>query len=177
MHTSNVVAAWIASGHDRLQEGMQSVGVDARELAALTLVATHDGCSVEWLRQRIRLTQSGTVRLVDRLGDRGLAQRGTSTGRGVPLHLTTAGQERLAQWHHTRERVVDALLTGVPAQQRPMLVDLLATALQAEERLRPQADATCRTCSWPECGQDCPVDRSVPDPAGRVADPARSAPE
>ena len=124
----------------------------------------NDGRSVEWLRIRIGLTQSGTVRLVDRLSDRGLLQRGPSTGRGVPLHLTAGGHEVLERWHQARESAVDGLLTGVPAGQRPELVQAIAAALMAEERVRPQADATCRTCSWPECGEDCPVDRSVPDP-------------
>ena len=164
MHTPNVVAAWTVAANDLLQDGMRSVGVDARELAALTLVSTHDGCSVEWMRVRIGLTQSGTVRLVDRLSDRGLLHRGASTGRGVPLHLTGPGQQLLQQWHHARDDVVDDLLTGVPPQQRSALVQAMAAALLAKERARPQADATCRTCSWAACGQDCPVDRSVPDP-------------
>lgn len=43
-------------------------GLGLRDVAALTLVASHEGCSVDWLRSRIGLTQSGTVRLVDRLG-------------------------------------------------------------------------------------------------------------
>jgi DNA-binding MarR family transcriptional regulator len=162
MHTSNVVAAWILAGHDRLREGMRSAGVDDRELAAVTLVSTHDGCTVEWLRVRIGLTQSGTVRLVDRLSERGMLQRGPSTGRGVPLHLTPDGEQLLQEWHEVRERTVQGLLTAVPVEQRAGLVQAMATALLSEERARPQADATCRTCSWPECGQDCPVDRSVP---------------
>jgi DNA-binding MarR family transcriptional regulator len=166
MHTPNVVAAWTITAHDRLQEGMQTVGVDARDLAALTLVSTHDGCSLEWLRARIGLTQSGTVRLVDRLSDRGLLQRGASTGRGVPLHLTGQGQQLLQQWQQARDGVVEHLLAGVPAEQRSVLVRAMAAALLTEQRDRPQADATCRTCSWAECGQDCPVDRSVPGTDG-----------
>ena len=170
MHTSNVVAAWALTAHARLREGMRTIGLDDRELAALTLVATHDSCSVEWLRVRVGLTQSGTVRLVDRLSDRGLLRRGSSTGRGVPLHLTAHGERLLQQWHEKRESAVASLLAGLPTGQRPALVQAMATALLAEERDRSQADATCRTCTWPACEPDCPVDRSVPEPD---ATPAR----
>jgi hypothetical protein len=38
---------------------------------------------------------------------------------------------------------------------------LLAKSLRATDRARAEADATCRTCDWPACGEDCPVDLSV----------------
>src|SRR4051795_11139793 len=67
MHISNVVAAYVLTVHDQLRGGMRQAELEPRELAALTLVAEHDGCSQDWLRPRVELTQSGTVRLVDRL--------------------------------------------------------------------------------------------------------------
>jgi DNA-binding MarR family transcriptional regulator len=162
MHTSNVVAAYVLTVHDQLRAGMQLAELDPRELAALTLVAEHDGCWLDWLRGRIELTQSGTVRLVDRLAGRDLLRRGVSTGRGVPLHVTERGADSLQRWRAERDRIVDDLLAGVPAEQRSLLVDAMAGVLAAQQRRRPQADATCRTCSWEACGRDCPVDRSVP---------------
>jgi hypothetical protein len=112
----------------------------------------------------VGLTQSGTVRLVDRLTARQLLRRGVSSGRGVPLHLTEAGERHLDQWRQTRDAVVGDLLAGLSESRRRELVDAMSLALTAQSRVRPEADATCRTCSWVECGQDCPVDRSVPDP-------------
>jgi DNA-binding MarR family transcriptional regulator len=161
MHSGNIVAAWIVSAQDRLREGMQQAELDPRELAALTLVASHDGCPMDWLRARVDLTQSGTVRLVDRLAGQDLLHRGGSTGRGVPLHVTERGRQRLDRWHQARDAVVEDLFAGVPAGQRQALIDSMALALTARERARPEADATCRTCSWADCGQDCPVDHSV----------------
>jgi DNA-binding MarR family transcriptional regulator len=165
MHTSNVVAAYVLTVHDRLRAGMQHAELDPRELAALTLVAEHDGCSLDWLRARIELTQSGTVRLVDRLAGRELLRRGASTGRGVPLHVTERGTDSLDRWRAERDHIVDDLLAAVPAEQRSLLVDAMAGVLAGQQRRRPQADATCRTCSWEACGRDCPVDRSVPSTA------------
>jgi DNA-binding MarR family transcriptional regulator len=161
MHIGNVVAAYVLTVHDQLRGGMRHAELDSRELAALTLVAEHDGCSLDWLRGRIELTQSGTVRLVDRLAGRDLLRRGVSTGRGVPLHVTERGSDSLERWRSERDRIVDDLLAAVPAEQRSLLVDAMAGVLAGQRRRRPQADATCRTCSWEACGRDCPVDRSV----------------
>jgi DNA-binding MarR family transcriptional regulator len=162
MHISNVVVAWATAVHDRLRAGMREIGVEPRDLAALTLVSAYDGCSPDWLRQRVDLTQSGTVRLIDRLVDRGLLTRGPSTGRGVPLHVTPAGDELLRRWARSRDRIVDDLLAGLPEQPATTLIAAMADALRTERRFRAEADATCRTCTWPACGVDCPVDRSVP---------------
>src|SRR3954451_16024545 len=86
MHTANVVVAWINAVQDRLRAQMRELGAEGRDLAALTLVAAYDGCSQDWLRPRIELTQSGTVRLVDRLAARGLPNPGAATGPRGPLH-------------------------------------------------------------------------------------------
>src|SRR5918998_4530380 len=164
MHTANVVAAWAVTTTDRIRDGMARAGMDPRELAALTLVATHDGCSLDWLRQRIGLTQSGTVRLVDRLSGKQQLRRGSSTGRGVPLHLTETGQQYLREWQGVQSDNVDGLLAGLTTDQRDALVAGLARALATQERALPEADATCRTCTWDACRPECPVDRSVRGP-------------
>ncbi|SHN46494.1 MarR family winged helix-turn-helix transcriptional regulator [Cryptosporangium aurantiacum] len=161
MHTGNVVVAFALTVHDRVRAAAQDAGLDPRELAALTLVAEHDGCSVDWLRTRVGLTQSGTVRLVDRLAGRNLLRRGRSTGRGVPLHVNPEGAAVLASWERVRDATVDSLLSGLTPEQRASFVDAVAALLTADPRRRPEADATCRTCTWAACGQNCPVDLSV----------------
>ncbi|GIF77826.1 MarR family transcriptional regulator [Asanoa siamensis] len=161
MHTGNVVVAWVTTAQDRLQGAVRAADLDLRELAALTLIAEHEGCSLEWLRVRVALTQSGTVRLVDRLAARSLLRRGHSTGRGVPLHLTGEGAARLTQWREARDAVVEELLAGMPYTLRGPVVDAMAAALLVSSRRRAEADATCRSCSWAACGDDCPVDGSV----------------
>jgi DNA-binding MarR family transcriptional regulator len=161
MHTSNVVVAWLATAQDRLGDGVAEVGLHPRELAALTLVHTHEGCSVEWLRARVGLTQSGTVRLVDRLAARGLLVRGEPAGRGVPLRVTAAAVAVLERWRQARDGIVEGLLEGVPAGIRQTVVNGMAAALLTQRRRRVEADASCRQCSWAQCGDDCPVDHSV----------------
>jgi DNA-binding MarR family transcriptional regulator len=161
MHTGNVVVAWVFSVQDRLRTVLSRLGVEQRDLAALTLIGAYDGCLLEWLRVRIALTQSGTVRLVDRLATRGLLERGSALGRGVPLHLTAAGAALLDQWSQARDQAIAAVLDELPEDMRTVMVQGMTRGLQARSRLRPEADATCRVCTWPACGADCPVDRSV----------------
>jgi DNA-binding MarR family transcriptional regulator len=162
MHIDNVVSAWVVGAYDALVGAAAEVGLDPRALAALTLVATHGGCSGEWLRRRVGLTQSGTVRLVDRLEAEGLVRRARAGGRGIALTVTPDAEELLARWHAARGRVVDELLAGCSAQQRSALAGALATSLEHHPRERAEADSACRTCDWPACGETCPVDRSVP---------------
>jgi DNA-binding MarR family transcriptional regulator len=104
MHYENVVSAWVLHAHDALVAAAEEEELDPRELAALTLISSHAGSSIEWLRPRVGLTQSGTVRLVDRLESEGLVRRGGGTGRAVALTLTRAGAARLVRWNAARER-------------------------------------------------------------------------
>jgi DNA-binding MarR family transcriptional regulator len=140
---------------------MRRLALEQRDLATLTLVAAYADCSQDWLRARIELTQSGTVRLIDRLAARGLLERGRSSGRGVPLRLTAAGSALLDQWSQARDETVASVLDVLPEQIRASMVRGMTEALLARPRLRAEADATCRACTWPACSADCPVDRSV----------------
>src|SRR5947207_15829811 len=130
MHIPNVISAWVLDAHDALVDAAaREAALDPRELAALTLVSSHSGSSVDWLRGRIGLTQSGTVRLVDRLQAAGLLDRSRAGGRGVALAVTAEGADRLARWNVARERVVDDLLESIPPRERSSLATSLAGAL------------------------------------------------
>jgi DNA-binding MarR family transcriptional regulator len=158
---ANAVSAWVLEAHDALAEAAErEVGLDPRELAALTLIASHEGCSVEWLRGRVGLTQSGTVRLLDRLQSARLVRR-SRAGRAVALAISGEGTARLTRWQAARARVVDRLLADLGDGDGDAIVASLAPALERRRRQRPEADIACRTCDWPACADRCPVDRSV----------------
>ena len=162
MSESNIWAAWTLRSHDALSAAVAAAappGLGLRDLAALTLIATHDGCSADWLWSRIGLTQSGTVRLIDRLERLGYIVRARS-GRVLELSLTPAGEELLETWNAARDQARREVLDGLtPAEQR-RFNDLLATALRRTARAQSEADSTCRLCNWPVCAE-CPVDESV----------------
>jgi DNA-binding MarR family transcriptional regulator len=162
MHSTNVWTAWALRVHDGLTQAADRMGLDIRACTALTLIGTHDGCSADWLRRRVGLTQSGTVRLVDRLSALGLVARGARTGRLSSLSLTAEGRARLAQWIRYRDQAIGDLVGSAEPAHLERLTAVLAAMLEGEQRTRPEADAACRACDWPACGTDCPVDRSVP---------------
>lgn len=162
MSESNVWAAWTLRSHDALSAAVAAAappGVALRDLAALTLIASHDGCSADWLWSRIGLTQSGTVRLIDRLERLGYVDRARS-GRVLELSLTAAGADLLASWNSARDQARHEVLDGLTPAERRRFNDLLATALRRTTRARTEADSTCRLCNWPIC-TECPVDESV----------------
>ena len=161
MHMENAITAWAVGLHDELAAAAQGLGVGVRDIAALTLVASHPDVPIDWLRARIGLSQPGTVRLVDRLSAAGLVRRAAREGRSVHLAVTPAGQDLLRRWTQERDQAVDRRTVGLSAGQQAQLAGLLALTLSTPDRPRAEADRTCRTCDWPACGDDCPVDRSI----------------
>jgi DNA-binding MarR family transcriptional regulator len=158
MHESNLWAAWTLLSHDMLT-GALPTGLGLRDASALTLIGSHPGCSADWLWARIGLTQSGTVRLIDRLQGLGYVGR-ERTGRSIRLTLREAGEEAVRTWNQAREAASTAVLRGLTGAQRAQLAELLELGLRSTERIRVEADSTCRLCDWNACKR-CPVDRSV----------------
>jgi DNA-binding MarR family transcriptional regulator len=79
---------------DRIRVATLPAGLGLRDAAALPLIGSHPGCSADWLWARIGLTQSGTVRLVDRLEGLEYLSR-EKAGRSVRLTLLAAGKAAL----------------------------------------------------------------------------------
>jgi DNA-binding MarR family transcriptional regulator len=163
MHTNlNVAAAWALATVDAIAAACAQAGLSEREVAALVLLGSHPGAGVDWLFPRLGLTQSGTVRLVDRLAEAGLAERGAPGGRrGIPLALTGPGRERLDHALAERAGALAAATAGLTPDEQDLLAGLAAKALAARPRDRSGADAACRLCDWPGCPRPCPVDASV----------------
>jgi DNA-binding MarR family transcriptional regulator len=164
--TNNIMALAV-SATDAVAAGYARLGLAEREVAALVLVGSHPAAQVDWLHGRLGLTQSGTVRLVDRLAAAGLIQRGRpGPGRRVPLSLTPAGRDQLARAMTARDDALFGTLEPLSAREREIFAALTAKALAGQPRDRSVADATCRLCDWPACAAACPVDSSVASPAG-----------
>jgi DNA-binding MarR family transcriptional regulator len=165
MSESNIWVAWTLRSHDALAAAVAEVappGLGLRDFAAFTLIASHEGCSADWLWDRIGLTQSGTVRLIDRLERLGYVVRARQ-GRVLELSLTAAGVELLERWNAARDRAGHEVLDELTPTERRRFNELLSTVLRRTARARADADTTCRLCNWPVCSE-CPVDESVGDP-------------
>jgi DNA-binding MarR family transcriptional regulator len=160
VHISNVLVAWALGAHDLLAEAAADIDLDLRSVAALTLVDSHDGATVDWLAPRVGLSQSATVRLVDRLESASWVDR-RRVGREVALTSTAAGRRVLGRWQAHTDAVAESLTSELGPDELAELIRLLASTLARRARPRTLADRACRTCDWKACGNDCPVDRSV----------------
>ena len=162
----NVLAAWLLAAGDDVRTSAATTGLSTGKAAALVLVSNNPGCSVDWLRARMGLTHSGTVRLVDRLAGADLLRRGTAThdGRAVALTTTSAGDEQVAQIHAVRTGVITRLLEDLPEATAAALLEVATVQLRSTPRNNVQADVTCRLCRLASCLPHCPVDESVPQP-------------
>ncbi len=93
----NVIGAFALAVADDFKDAMQDLA-DGNESAcsALIVIGQESGLSVDRLSKILRLSQPGTVRLVDRLAEAKLVERKTgSDRRSVALRLTDAGKRQV----------------------------------------------------------------------------------
>lgn len=132
--------------------------------AALMTIAHHPGLSIERLSAALGLTQSGGVRLIDRLVGDGLVRREKLTARSLKLQLTARGERAVRRVEQARIAAAAEVLSPLSAAERrqfeAMLARLLAARTHGEDDLR----RICRLCSFDACeseGQACPVARAA----------------
>ena len=92
------------------------------KLRALDLLAEHGGLRIGELADRVGVDDTTATRMVDRIEELGLAQRGPVEGdrRAIVVELTEDGHE---------------LVSGVLSQRHQFFVDVLAT-LDPDERVQ-----------------------------------------
>jgi len=136
-----------------------ATGLSPQELAALVLIRNRPGCSVTWLHERLGLTQSGAVRLIDRLQELGLVNRARTAGRReVSLSISPRGEAVADRGVSARGRAIESQLDGLPSADRDELLSLIERLLRARSRPRDEGDVACRLCDWSLCTPDCPMD-------------------
>lgn len=157
------MGAWLVAAGDRVRAATAAAGTAPLEAEALVQVHNDPGRSVDWLRARLDLSHSGTVRLVERLAGAGLLHRGVATAdaRAAALTLTEVGQQRVAALFAARERAVGQLLAEVPEAAQIGLWEMADAQLRTTARDRIAADVTCRLCEVDVCVPVCPVEASI----------------
>ncbi len=170
---TNALSAWVVVAGDLAERAtVEASDLPERGLAALVLVRNRPGCGIDSLSRRLGLTQSGAVRLVDRLERLGLLARERTPGRrDVPLHLTRPGHARLRRGLTARAATLETLLSPLSPPEREQLIELLSKSLARGRRRREEADVACRLCDWDACRPDCPLDASVVDEIGGAREP------
>jgi DNA-binding MarR family transcriptional regulator len=134
--------------------------------SAISLLRWMPGLPMQRLATCLGLSQSATVRLVDRLSTAGLVERRREAdGHQVHVFLTPNGSAAATRIHRTRARVLERLVTRLQPEDQDQL-------LRISERLAAQlpndqwhAMHVCRLCHFRSCGDDddCPVWDSVRD--------------
>ena len=160
---ANLLGALALAVSDRL-EGAVTQTARLSENDAVALSALHhflDSPRVDLLAQVLGLTSSGTVRLVDRLEDAGLARRVTGAdGRVTSVALTASGRRRAQALTRARMELVEQALAPLTPVERRRFGELAGKILAGLVRPPGATRWTCRLCDLVACGRPeahCPV--------------------
>lgn len=134
---------------------------DSAPAALAALYHFLDRPSVDLLRQVLGLTSSGTVRLLDRLAESGLIERGPGAdARSTAVSLTAAGREVAARVCRDRGAVLDRALAVLTPAERAEFTDLAGKVLVGLMRGPGATRWMCRLCDTGICRGapgGCPV--------------------
>lgn len=160
---ANVFGALALIVADQMAEATASAAGRA-DSAAAALAALHhflDRPSVDLLRQVLGLTSSGTVRLLDRLAESGLIERGPGAdGRTTAVTLTGTGSAVAEQVCGARADVLDRALSALTPAERTEFTTLAGKMLVGMMRGPGAVRWMCRLCDTGICRGapgGCPV--------------------
>jgi DNA-binding MarR family transcriptional regulator len=153
----NVIGAWVLAVADAMRLAVEeSAGLSGAGPAALVAVVADPGIRIDDLKRVLGLTHPGTVRLVDRLVDRGWVERRPGTGRTVHVMPTRNGRQAEKRLIAAREQAVADLMAVLAAPQRRQLARAVAPMLSQQTRDLDSRRRLCRLCDRPACAE-CPV--------------------
>lgn len=158
----NLLGAFAVAVGDRLSAAMEGTGRWTLSVAAaLNVLADRPGLSVDELAVAIGLSQSATVRLVDRMERALLVQRRPSgLGRRLALQLTADGQEQARQAQEARTAGLAEALASLPEDRRAGLLAGITDLLEAWLPDAAAAGRACRLCDQRRClAAGCPLPR------------------
>jgi DNA-binding MarR family transcriptional regulator len=130
--------------------------------AAMILIRENPDSRIEALARYLALSHSGTVRLVDRLVEKGwVAREACDDKRAVVLVLTKPGEKVTERLLAGRQKSLARALDGVSAADRKVLERLLPQMLNNLVPDGATADHTCRYCDSGVCEREgCPLPAS-----------------
>jgi DNA-binding MarR family transcriptional regulator len=146
---------------------------DSAPAALAALQHFLDRPSVDLLRQVLGLTSSGTVRLLDRLAESGLVERGPGAdARSTAVSLTPAGRITARQVCSARAEVLDRALAVLTPRERAEFTELAAKILVGLMRGPGAVRWMCRLCDTGICRGapgGCPVGNAARERYAGVA--------
>lgn len=181
--TANLLGALALAVTDRcVQEAAEANGHPESDAAALSAIHQFlGGTSIELLASVIGLSQSGTVRVVNRLEREGLLQRGPGrNGRTTSVLPTSAGERAARRIESTRLRLLGRALEPLDATEQETLATLAGKVLVGMMRQPGATRWTCRLCHLAACGRQkghCPIEQAARARYGGLAHPDLGVPD
>jgi len=166
-HAANVLGALMLATSDRMVESVQAeLGLSETAAAALSALDQFlDRPAVDQLAQVVGLTQSGGVRLVDRLERDGLVRRRAGTDRrSASVSLTSAGRRLAQKVEMSRLQLLDDVMVPLSAEERDTLAGLAGRMLVGMMREPGATRWICRLCDLAACGRpggNCPLEQEA----------------
>jgi DNA-binding MarR family transcriptional regulator len=161
MHSSSRTANLLGALGIVLADALAEAGGDSEAAALVAIGGPSAGASIEALSAVVRLSHSGTVRLVDRLEADGLLERRRGADqRSAALLLTPAGRRAARHTLRSRDANLQFIVSLLTEDQQDALIDVAERVL-GELGARPDAERRiCRLCDVDACGRsrgECPV--------------------
>ena len=164
---ANLLGALALAIGDRLDETLGAT-VGRSQSAAAVLSALEqflDAPGVERLSEVLGLSQSGTVRLVDRLERDGYVRRGPGAdARSVTVTLTSKGLRAAKRVREQRMALLAGLLDPLNESERHLFAEAIGQVLVGMMRPPGAVRWTCRLCDLGACGRadgHCPLDQEA----------------
>ncbi|MGB7412843.1 MAG: MarR family transcriptional regulator [Thermosynechococcaceae cyanobacterium] len=138
---------------DQIRQSTESAaGQSASATAALVLIHRYRGITVDVLGRYLQLSQSGAVRLVDRLTQQRWVQRNRGQDkRFVTLALTEVGKGVAIAILQERQQQIAQVLTVLTPQDQQQLSQLLTKITSQQPSIGEQAEFMCRLCDMSAC--------------------------
>jgi DNA-binding MarR family transcriptional regulator len=156
----NVVGTFALALADDFKSAMEDLA-EGNESAcsALIVIGQESGLSVDRLSRILRLSQPGTVRLVDRLAAARLVERKTGADRrSVALRLTETGRRQVKSLLIGRQHALAQALRGLDDWERSTLTAIASKVLRGLEHSEVECDRRCRLCDDNACpDESCPM--------------------
>jgi MarR family transcriptional repressor of emrRAB len=156
----NVIGAFALALADDFKGAMEDLAEgNESACAALIVIGQESGLSVDRLSKILKLSQPGTVRLVDRLASAKLVERKTGTDRrSVALRLTEAGKRQVKSLLVGRRHALAQALRGLDDWERSTLTAIASKVLGGLEHSDVECDRRCRLCDDNSCpNETCPM--------------------
>lgn len=156
----NVIGAFALALADDFKGAMQDLA-DGNEstCSALIVIGQESGLSVDRLSKILKLSQPGTVRLIDRLAEAKLVERKTGTDRrSVALRLTEAGKRQVKSLLVGRQHALVQALRELDPGERQALAAIADKVLRGVNHMPVECDRRCRLCDDGACPDEtCPM--------------------